>query len=168
MQFSFLTDWPVRSATLAAFASFASFVLAALAAGSAVYWALQWQDEQSLSLKPTVGITTTAPVDSAKMARLLGADPASRSLAASSAALVAAKYKLWGVIAHGNNGSALIAIDESPAKPYRVGDRVGDNLTLLSVQARSAALAPSLQASASITLNLPALLAASAASSAAK
>ena len=155
MQFSFLIDWPVRSAILAAFASFASFVLAALAAGSAVYWALQWQDEQSLSLKPTVGITTTAPVDSAKMARLLGADPASRSLAASSGAIAAAKYKLWGVIAHGNNGSALIAIDESPAKPYRVGDRVGDNLMLLSVQARSAALAPNMQTTASLTLDLP-------------
>jgi general secretion pathway protein C len=73
------------------------------------------------------------------------------------------RFKLLGVIAQssagaqGTYGSALIAVDGTPAKPYRVGQLVADDLTLQSVQARSAALGTKGQSQAAVTLDLPML-----------
>ena len=135
-----------------------TFLLAAVAAASAGYWTLKW---------PTPGPTTRAaateaalpPIDSAKVARLLGANPASVNAGTPVASVaVAAKYKLMGVIAQGQHGgSALIAIDGQTAKPYRVGEPVGDGLVLQSIKPRSATLGADAQGTGGVTLELPPL-----------
>jgi general secretion pathway protein C len=132
-----------------------TFLLAALAAASLSYWVLTWP-------APTAARALTpepaAPaIDTAKVAQLLGANP---NAAGPQAATVSApsKYKLLGVIAEGaHGGSALIAIDSEPAKPYRIGEHLSDTLVLKSVKARSVTLAAGLQDNGGITLELPPL-----------
>ncbi len=135
--------WPVRLFT---------FVLAALAAGSANFWVLKWQASPGLSDTP-IALTSPQNIDTAKLAQLLGVS----ATAAAPTASGPGKYQLLGVIAQGTLGSALIAIDGKPAKPYRVGQHVSDNLMLHSVAKRSAALSSGLQGNPSITLELPSL-----------
>ncbi len=133
--------WPVRLFT---------FILAALAAGSANFWVLKWQASPGLSDTP-IALTPPQNIDTAKLAQLLGVS------ATAPAASGPGKYQLLGVIAQGTLGSALIAINGKPAKPYRVGQNVSDNLVLHSVAKRSAALSSGLQGNPSITLELPSL-----------
>ena len=88
------------------------------------------------------------------VARLLGGG----RTAAAPVESVASRFKLMGVVADlAQGGYALIAIDGKPAKPYRVGAPLDDALVLQSVSKRSAALAPSAEAPASVTLELPKL-----------
>lgn len=145
--------WPTRSVT---------FLLAALAAGSAGFWLLHWPQPTQ---QPLVSALATAPfaADTAKVASVLGANPAAVPPGAIGAvAQVPSRFKLWGVIAQsqaghpGAQGSALITVDGAPPKPYRVGQVVADDLTLLSVLAHSVTLGPKGQATASVTLELPA------------
>jgi general secretion pathway protein C len=61
-----------------------------------------------------------------------------------------------GVVLEGSKtGYALIAVDSKPARPYRLGAAVSEGLVLKSLVARSAALASSMEAPASVTLELP-------------
>lgn len=143
--------WPARLST---------FVLAALAAASVVYWGLRWSEPISTP-RANGDWSGQRPIDTGRVAQLLGASatPASDDEAAP-AVNAAGKYKLMGVIAEAKGsglGSALIAIDGAPAKPYKVGDRLSDDLWLQSVSARGAALASSMQAPVTIALELPAL-----------
>jgi len=74
------------------------------------------------------------------LTRLLGEAAAGPGASASPAAV--GRYELTGVIAGpGSSGSAVISIDGNPAKPYRVGRLVADNLFLQSVSGRRATLA---------------------------
>ena len=130
-----------------------TFLLAALAAASASYWVLKWP-------APTQTTRTTAPepalppIDTAKVALLLGANPG----AAAPTVSAQSKYKLLGVIAEGTRGgSALIAIGGEPAKPYRVGERLTDNMVLQSVKARSVTLTADSLGSGGVTLEMPPL-----------
>lgn len=142
--------WRLRLTTL---------LLAALAAASAVYWALKWS-EPSVSPRPSSLPLPAPAIDSARVAQLLGASGAATPAATQPTGNALGKFKLLGVIAQGRagaRGSALISIDGEKAKPYRVGDRLGDALVLHSVSARSVALAPDLQSPPSLTLELPPL-----------
>ena len=90
------------------------------------------------------------------MARLLGAS--ARTDATSAPVNLSAKFKLLGVIAQGgsgSHGSALIALEGTPPKPYRVGDTLSDGLVLQTVKARSVVLGPAGQPGGSFTLELP-------------
>jgi len=90
------------------------------------------------------------------MARLLGAS--ARTDATSAPVNLSAKFKLLGVIAQGgsgSHGSALIALEGTPPKPYRVGDTLSDGLVLQTVKARSVVLGPAGQLGGSFTLELP-------------
>ena len=139
--------WPLRITT---------FVLAALAAGSAAYWALKWSAAVPASQTAAVLIPTPPSVDPLAVARLLGGGQSG----ATSAALPAAtsQFKLTGVVAdRAQGGYALISIDGKPARPVRVGARVNDTLLLQSVTARSAALGASLDTPVTLTLELPRL-----------
>ncbi|PIQ53117.1 MAG: general secretion pathway protein C [Comamonadaceae bacterium CG12_big_fil_rev_8_21_14_0_65_59_15] len=144
--------WQTRSAT---------FFLAAFAAASVGFWVLQWPQPSHppRALALDAALVTT---DATKVASLLGATPQGTSQPPGVLANVSSRFKLWGVIAqsqHGHpgaSGSALIAVDGAPAKPYRVGQQVADDLTLLSVLAHSVTLGPKGQSAASITLELPA------------
>ena len=130
-----------------------TFMLAALAAASVGYWALKWP-----APKPTARAVpaepASPPIDTAKVAQLLGA----KAGLPTAPVAAAARYKLLGVIAQGpHSGSALIATDGKPAKPYRVGERVTDDLLLHGVKARSVTLAADAQGAGAVTLELPPL-----------
>jgi len=133
-----------------------TFLLAAVAAGSASYWMLKWPTPTS----PTRAIAAEPAIptiDTAKVAQLLGASTYAPN-APGPAISAQARYKLLGVIAEGaRGGSALIAIDAEPAKPYRVGEHLSDKLVLKSVKARSVTLAGGLQDNDGLTLELPPL-----------
>ncbi|HSO44411.1 MAG TPA: type II secretion system protein N [Rhodoferax sp.] len=143
--------WPARLST---------FVLAALAAASMVFWGLRWTEPPGTP-RDSGDWSGQRPIDTARVAQLLGASasPVGDEVTAP-VSNAAANYKLEGVIAQGRNsgrGSALIAIDGEKAKPYKVGDRLSDDLVLQSVSARGAALAPSSAAPATVQLELPPL-----------
>lgn len=133
-----------------------TFLLAGLAAASAAYWVLKW----SASVPPgqTVALVFPSPTqsDPRAVARLLGGGQNNSPAAQLSSA--ASHFKLTGVVAdRQKNGYALISVDGKPAKPYRVGAPVNDALVLHSVAPRSASLATSLDAPATVTLELPTL-----------
>lgn len=144
-----LTLWPARLST---------FLLASLAAASLVYWSLRWTEPAST---PRAGSdwSTPRPIDTGRVAQLLGATAAPAD-GDDTPVQTSSQYKLLGVIAQGRNGgfgSALIAMDGEKAKPYKVGDRLSDDLVLQSVSARGAVLAADMKAPASIALELPPL-----------
>lgn len=135
-----------------------TFLLAALAAASIGYWVLKWPAPASTA-QLALQDPATPPIDSTKIAQLLGANPGATGAATQTPTTSAAsRFQLLGVIALGSrSGSALIAVDNAPAKPYRVGEPVTDDLLLQSVKARSITLAASLQGDGGITLELPPL-----------
>lgn len=137
----------------------ATFLAAALVAASAAFWVLK-VNAAAPEASPAQAIRTHAPqVDARVVARLLGGEQmASEAGPAAVQVAVAAQFKLVGVVAEGRRGGyALIAIDDQPARPYRVGAPVSDTLVLQSVAARSAALATDVRAPVSVQLTLPAL-----------
>ena len=136
----------------------ATFLLAALAAASATYWVLKWSAPAPSNPAPSATLSSSqpAPTDPQVVARLLGGGQ--KTVTAALVDTTASRFKLTGVVANrAHTGYALISIDGKPAKPYRVGAAVNDNLVLRSVAIRSAALAPSLEGPVSFTLELPKL-----------
>jgi general secretion pathway protein C len=116
-----------------------TFSVAALAAASMTYWVLKWSVSTELQLAP-VAMVDDAPVDSQALVRLLGG--ASALSVASASPSASSRFALLGVLAGGGSrGTALISVDGKPAKPYKVGGVVADNLVLQSVAARRAVLA---------------------------
>ena len=149
---------PIPSGTNPWLIRLLTFLLAALAAASALFWVLKWPDPSNPA-RSTLVATQAPAIDSDKIAQLLGA---SQALAedGTPATNQQTNYKLLGVIAqgsHGSQGSALIAVEGSLAKPYRVGDTVADDLVLQSVRARSAVLRRAGQTDGALTLELPPL-----------
>jgi general secretion pathway protein C len=138
--------WSVRLGTLA---------LWMLAAGSCVYWGLR--------LAPRAAPAPVAPparqafvADPAAIARLLGANPVTASAPTQPAASLASRFNLLGVVAsRSHTGAALIAVDDKPARPYRVGSPIDEGLVLQSVQGRKAVIAASASGPAVLTLELP-------------
>ena len=138
------------------FLRFVTFALAAGAAGSAAFWALQWNGPAT----GTVLAVDTQPVvmvDSTAVARALGAPNAATGAdanAATAAIPAASRFALTGVVAwRSQNGAALIAVDAKPPKPFSVGAKVAEDWVLKSVQARSAVLAGA--AGQELVLELP-------------
>jgi general secretion pathway protein C len=70
---------------------------------------------------------------------------------------VPSRLVLIGVVAGASGGTALIAVDGKPAKPFRVGRQVEEGLMLQSVAKRQAVLAASVNGPAVLTLELSAL-----------
>jgi general secretion pathway protein C len=148
MQTPELPVWWLRSTT---------FTLTALTAASVAYWVLQAWSAPARS--PQAAPEHEIRADTQLVAQVLGGGPAGAASApgAPPAEALASHFKLSGVVADRlQGGYALIAVDEEPAKPYRVGEAVGQALVLHSVTPRSAALAPRLDAPVSVTLELPA------------
>lgn len=144
MVISSASPWPARAG---------AFVFAVLAATSAVYWTLQVQSVQVQV--PLVAVDSVAPaaVDSAAVARALGAQPKTEGPAIAADISVSSRMALAGVVAaNKGSGTALIAIDGKPAKPYQVGATVVDNWVLRRVQPRSVSLS---QGGAEVVLELP-------------
>jgi general secretion pathway protein C len=129
-----------------------TFSVAALAAASMTYWVLKWSVSTELQLAP-VAMVDDAPVDSQALVRLLGG--ASAVSVASASPSASSRFALLGVLAGGGSrGTALISVDGKPAKPYKVGGVVADNLVLQSVAARRAVLAAGANAAPELMLEM--------------
>lgn len=125
----------------------------ALAAASVVYWGLRIRGEASGGQAPVpVAAPAETQPDPQAVARVLGA-----SGVAAAPASIASRFALQGVVASpSGGGSALIAVDGQPARPYVVGNAVGEGWVLRSVAGRQAVLAAS-DGGAAVTLELPPL-----------
>lgn len=141
--------WTVRSAT---------FVLWALAAGSVAYWGLKVAGRPSRLDLPLPPAHQVAAADPAAIARLLGSTPAAAAAPAPVASL-SSRFQLVGVVAgvHSGAGAAVISVDGKPARPYRVGSALDENIVLQSVQGRRAVLAARPGGQPVLTLELPPL-----------
>lgn len=127
-----------------------------MAAASATYWVLKWSAAAPPSRTAALVIPSAAQIDTQGVARLLGGGQI--VVAAAQVDSTASRFKLTGVVANrAKGGYAVISIDGKPAQPYRVGVQVNDTLVLQSVAPRSAALAASLDAPVSFTLEMPSL-----------
>jgi general secretion pathway protein C len=130
----------------------ASLAVWALVAFSAVAWGLRLT-RADIDIANPVAVPMSATPDLRTAARSLGALPA----AAVAAPTLASRFQLLGVLSGGTSqGAALIAVDGKPARPYRVGRVVVDDLVLQSAQGRRVSLGPSVQGPATLTLELPA------------
>jgi general secretion pathway protein C len=148
MATSVQSRWAVRLATL---------VLWLLAAGSCVYWGLRLAQRASTAAVAAPARTAFA-ADPAALARLLGANPVAESPGAAPAVSLASRFNLVGVVAaRSHRGAALIAVDGKPARPFRVGSAVDENLVLQSVEGRRATLGATARGPAVVTLELPPL-----------
>jgi general secretion pathway protein C len=133
----------------------ASFVLAALAAGSASFWALRVSAVNMSTSVPPAAMSGAVEIDAMSVTRALGGGPAP---AVAPLASLSSRFVMVGVVADQRAaGAALIAIDGRPAKPFRVGDVVEDGLILQSVRGRTAALGTAMGAAAAVSLELPPL-----------
>ncbi len=138
----------------------AAFLLAALAAASAVYWGLKWSGQGNDRAVASLPIAEAPAIDPHGLARALGGGQIVQATAAAApvVASAASRLALIGVVATARQGgTALIAVDGKPARPYRVGATVEDGLVLQSVGPRRAQLAARMDGPATLTLELPIL-----------
>lgn len=136
--------WPAATATTA---------LWALAAASCVFWGLRLAAPQDAAV-PAAVAAPAATADPAAVAQVLGAVVS--EVAAPVAPDAASRFVLLGVVADADRqGAALIAVDGKPARPFRVGARVGEGFVLQSVGARAATLGARPDSPPSFTLQLP-------------
>ena len=101
-----------------------------------------------------------APPSLQAVAKALGGGQAVMASAIAPVAAVAinaaSRMVLVGVVATRNNqGTALIAIDGKPAKPFRVGSTVDGDLVLQSVAAKQAKLGTGTDSANTVTLEIP-------------
>ena len=151
MQSASSSLWGSRLATL---------LLWALATGSMTYWVLKWPAAgQGMVNAPLPQVDVALPTVQA-VATALGGGQA--TVAAPGGPVTAqgvqasSRMALVGVVAtQGNRGTALIAIDGKPARPFRVGAKVDGDLVLQSVAARQAKLGPGPDAATTVTLEIP-------------
>ncbi|MCZ8110620.1 MAG: hypothetical protein ACK5Y8_09125 [Betaproteobacteria bacterium] len=127
-------------------------VVWALATAAAVAWGLR-VFVQPAPVPAGALVADATPVLQAELTRLLGADPLPASTAAPEAAAPppSARFALLGVVAPRSatgqarstrEGVALIAVDDRPARAFRVGARVEGDTVLQAVSARGAELGP--------------------------
>jgi general secretion pathway protein C len=131
-----------------------------LMAASVVYWVLKFVQSTATPANAAVVSMNAAPaVDSLALARGLGGGivPVASDAPAPKSDINASRFVLTGVVAgqSGRQSIALIAVDGKPARPYRVGAQVTDDVVLQSVQNRQVALASDKDASVGATLELP-------------
>lgn len=128
------------------------FIVWALVAASAAFWGLNvFQASRALPADARVPARPVAV--NSPMTRLFGALPAPDAPAAPPAE--SDRFQLQGVIAEGDQGVAILSIDNQPPKAWRVGSVVEGDTTLLSVSKRAAQFGPR-GGPAAFTLELPA------------
>lgn len=146
--------WPARPASRLAVGA-STLLVWALAAGGVAYWALRLAGgEAPVQVPVATALDPDARVDGAAVARALGARQA-RSAPADDD--LSRRVVLRGVLTHGHDGAALIAVDGQPARPLRVGaslDALGADWTLRAVTPHAAVLA---SAGRELRLELPPL-----------
>ena len=130
-------------------------VLLWMAAGlSAGYWVLL-----AAGRSPLTPLSLAAPsaleVDTASVARVLGARPEAAQAPVVPVA-TATQYSLSGVVAtNAPGGAALIAVNGQLPRPYRVGASLEGGLVLQAVTRRTARLGASGDGPTTVELSLP-------------
>lgn len=136
----------------------AFFVWAAVAA-CAVFWVLNLLVTPR-PVPPQAQPVGTALVARGDVARLFAVAAPQATVNAPTQPALASRFKLLGVMAPKDSergrgqGVALIAVDDKPARAYRVGARVDQTLVLQSVAQRSAVIGPA-QGAPAVKLDLP-------------
>ena len=119
----------------------------------AAYWAFKFATTKTVEATTAQSANSVA-VDSKAVSRLLGATDNVATKAINTPANT--KFVLFGLAnSAGGQGYALIALDGKPAKPYRVGSLVADDLLLKSISKTGVILAASLKSPDGVTLELP-------------
>ena len=119
----------------------------------AAYWAFKFVTTKPVEATAALAAPTVV-IDSKAVGRLLGATDNIAVKAINTPA--STKFVLFGLAnSAGGQGYALIALDGKPAKPYRVGSSVADDLVLKSISKTGVILAASLKAPGGVTLELP-------------
>ncbi|ABM31524.1 general secretion pathway protein C [Paracidovorax citrulli] len=136
--------WGVRLGTLA---------LWVLAGASVVFWGLRLAVRPAPIAAPVAAPAPPAP-DAQALARLLGAGPAAPG---APAAREPSRFALQGVLAGtaSGGGAALIAIDNQPARPFRLGATVAEGLVVQSLGRKQVRLGPPRGGEATVTLEVP-------------
>lgn len=143
------------------FLHLATLLVWALVAYSAVVFVLRWDvDGEVINAPSAVGQGQSQSqsqsqglpeVDALAVTKALGAAPAQ-----STSGSVASRFVLVGVMDGGPaQGVALISVDGKPAKPYRVGQSVSENLVVVATGPKKAELGPQVGASSTLVLDLP-------------
>lgn len=118
-----------------------------------MFWGLRLTAPSDAVAPPAV-IKTPLEPDPAAVAQMLGA--VSNQPAAAVAPEAASRFALLGVVSDADQqGAALIAVDGKPARPFKVGANVAEGFVLQSVTTRAAALGPSVDGKAILTLQMP-------------
>jgi general secretion pathway protein C len=137
----------------------------ALASASVMYWGLRLGgagDTRSAPAANSVLVVGDASSRLTAMARVLGA---TATIEAAPVISAPNRFGLFGVVAQGSQGAALLVIDGKPARPIRVGSQLEEGLILQSVGQRHVVLAASADGPALHRLELPGPMAANTASS---
>ena len=137
--------------------------LGAVAAYSVVAWGLKLQNDFNApsSVPVAQGTAQTsgqaqADAMSSHVAVALGAPKLVDSPSTKNSSAVEHQWTLLGVVANASGkGSALLAIDGQPPKAFLPGQSIAPGWVLHSVGHRLARLAPSLQDTPTVTLELP-------------
>jgi len=140
--------WPVLAAGL-------FWLVAGLSAG---YWVLQAWGRTPVVPVAGAPLLGSEP-DTALVARALGVQ-GPVAVTSEATAAPASRYSLLGVVASAGSsrqGAALIAVDDQPARPYRVGATLEGGLVLQSVGRTTVRLGPSLSGPGTVELAVPAL-----------
>ena len=132
-----LTDRPNSTMRLRfPLARLASLLLFAALCAICAAWGLQLFSPRS-PIAPAGAIAQPAAAsDLLQAGQLFGAPPAPSP----SAAAAPSNVQVVGVIAAGPRGVALLSVDGQPAKPFRVGEKVAEGLTVSAVMPDSVAL----------------------------
>ncbi|MEH3087393.1 MAG: hypothetical protein PGN26_12860 [Xylophilus ampelinus] len=139
--------WRIRSATGLTWA---------LAAAASVYWGLRLSGPVGAAPAAAPPPAPVAAADAASLARLLGVQPGPAAAPVQASGL-ASRMQLLGVIADRNRGgTALIAVDGKPARPYRAGAAIEPGVVVQSIGHRSASLGAA-GGPAAATLEMPPL-----------
>jgi general secretion pathway protein C len=124
-----------------------TFAVWAVAAGSALFWALKLF-VAPLPVPPRTPVAAQTPAARGDLTRLLGVDaPAPVMATVNTEPPPDARFQLVGVLSPrskqaASEGLALIAVDGKPAKAFRVGAVIDGQTVLQSVGARGAQLGP--------------------------
>lgn len=137
-------------------ARLSAFIVWAALAASVVFWTLRLAGSSPVAPAHTVPVGDVF-VPNADLTRLFGTEPAPAAEAPAPA--LSSRFRLIGLAAPrlvGAPGIALISVDGKPARAYRLGATIEDDLVLQSVESRAVALG-SRGASPSVHLELPPL-----------
>lgn len=141
-------------------ASWLVFTIWAAVAASVLHWGLQLFDHVA---QPTMGATiiSASVTPTGDLYGLRENAPPQNSVPTAVAAVVGSRFQLFGVIAARNPDSsnlsvALLAIDDQPARAFRIGDKLNSDWVLQAVQVRGVSIGP-LGGTTAISLELPAI-----------